>query len=91
MIEELINLIKLYLDGVTITVPNGYKNITGEYNFYHFLEDYLFDNWDDIITAENYSIVDELPELCAETEPHIDTVKMDVELRKLYNELIKLI
>lgn len=79
---------KSYLDGDIVHVPDGYQNITREYNFYHFLEDYLFDNWDSVVTDETYDIFDELPELCAETEPHIDTTDMDKRLR-IYFERLK--
>ena len=87
MIKELMNLIKSYLNGEIVTVPDGYQNITREYNFYHFLEDYLIDNWDDIVTDETHDIVDELPELCAETEPYTDTTDMDAILREYYYKL----
>ena len=87
MIKELMNLIKSYLDGNTVKIPEGYQNITREYNFYNFLEDYLFDNWEDIATDETYDIVDELPELCAETEPYTDTTDMDIRLREYYDRL----
>ena len=87
MIKELMNLIKSYLNGEIITVPDGYQNITREYNFYHFLEDYLNDNWDDIVTDESYDIVDELPELCSETEPYTDSTDMDAKLREYYHKL----
>lgn len=87
MIKDLMNLIKSYLNTGTITIPEGYQNITREYNFYHFLEDYLIDNWDDIVTDETYDIVDELPELCAETEPYTDTTDMDAKLREYYYRL----
>ncbi len=91
MIKELLNLIKTYLDGDVVCVPEGYQNITREYNFYHFLEDYLFDNWDNIVTSETYHIFDEFPELCAETESYIDTTDMDIKLKSYYERLNELI
>lgn len=89
MINDLIQLIGDYLDGHSVDIPKNYATITEENNFYHFLEDYLLDNWDDVVTVETYDLIDELPELCAETEPNKDTTEMDIELRKLYNELVE--
>lgn len=88
MIRELVNLIKSYLYDNHVIVPNGYENITEQYNFYNFLEDYLYDNWDDVITTDTYDIIDELPELCSENEPFIDTHDMDKKLLFYYNKLV---